>query len=181
LGSDVLSRFGAVRVDFDERSLVLPGPEGSPLASTAPTTGPTDPPPTALTGGVGTTVPLTVDPGRGDVSLSVSVHLGGGPPQPFVVDTGTSQTVVSTALARTRALARTDLAQRQATVCSVITVPLVHSGPWSLPGLALPPQLVGSTVFGTLGSGVQGLLGSDVLKRFGWVVLDYRGAQMVVG
>ena len=126
-------------------------------------------------------MPLSVDVGQGDVFLGVSVRFGTGPRRSFVVDTGTSQTVVSRVVSRAAALAGTDLAQRQATVCSVVTVPLVHSGPWSLPGLTLSPQLVGATAFGTLGTGTQGLLGSDVLKRFGWVVLDYRGAQMVLG
>ena len=89
---------------------------------------------------------------------------------------------MSTTVARAQSLAGTDLAQRQATVCSVITVPLVHSGPWSVPGLSLRPQLVGETDFGTIGSGgTQGLLGSDQLKRYGWVVLDYAGGQMVLG
>ena len=32
LGSDVLARFGAVRIDFAAGALVLPGPEGAPLA-----------------------------------------------------------------------------------------------------------------------------------------------------
>ena len=100
----------------------------------------------------------------------------------FVVDTGSSQSVVSTPVAQDRALAGTDLAQRQATVCSVITVPLVHSGPWSVPGVALHPQFLGTTDFGAVGlGGVEGLLGSDQLARYGWVVLDYRGAPMVLG
>jgi hypothetical protein len=85
-------------------------------------------------------------------------------------------------VARAQLLASTDLAQRQSTVCSVITVPLVHSGPWSVPGLALHSQLIGSTDFGTItASGTQGLLGSDQLRRYGWVVLDYAGGQMVLG
>jgi hypothetical protein len=85
-------------------------------------------------------------------------------------------------VARAQSLAGTDLAQRQATVCSVITVPLVRSGPWSVPGLPLRPQLVGETDFGTIGgTGTQGLLGSDQLKRDGWVVLDFAGGQMVLG
>ncbi len=100
----------------------------------------------------------------------------------FVVDSGSSQSVVSSGVARAQSLPGTDLAQRQATVCSVITVPLVHSGPWSVPGLHLHPQLIGSTNFGTIGlSGTVGLLGSDQLRRYGWVVLDYTDAQMVLG
>jgi hypothetical protein len=183
LGSDVLARFGAVRIDFASSDLVLPGPQGEPLSGDASYTGPIGPPPAPiLTQGGGTTVPLTVSPLPGDVSLSVAVRLGTGPRRSFVVDTGSSQSVVSSAVAKAQALARTDLAQRQATVCSVITVPLVHSGPWSLPGQPLHPQLVGDTSFGTIGlGGTEGLLGSDQLLRYGWVVFDYAGGRLVLG
>ena len=127
-------------------------------------------------------MPLTVTPAPGDVSLGVAVRFAGGPRRSFVVDTGSSQSVVSSSVARAQSLAGTDLAQRQSTVCSVITVPLVHSGPWSVPGLPLHPQLVGSTDFGTISlSGTVGLLGSDQLRRYGWVILDYTGGQMVLG
>jgi hypothetical protein len=182
LGSDVLSRFGGVRVDFDAGVLVLPGPEGAPLASSGTYTGPVGPPPDpVLTQGGGMTVPLTVQPLPGDVSLSVAVRFAGGPGRRFVVDTGSSQSVVATAAARAASLKSTDLAQRQATVCSVITVPLVHSGPWSVPGQVLHPQLVGETDLGVNLGGTEGLLGSDQLRRYGWVVLDFTGARMVLG
>ena len=99
-----------------------------------------------------------------------------------MVDTGSSQAVVASSVARAERLAGTDLAQRQSTVCSVITVPLVHSGSWSVPGQSLHPQLIGSTNFGTISlSGTLGLLGSDQLRRYGWVVLDYGGGQLVLG
>jgi hypothetical protein len=183
LGSDVLSRFGAVRIDFAAGALVLPGPEGAPLSGFAPVAGPVGPPPPAvLTGGQGTTVPLTVTPTPGDVSLNVMVRFGTGPRRSFAVDTGSSASVVASSVARAQSLAGSNLAQRQATVCSVITVPLVHSGPWSAPGVLLHPQLIGSTNFGVISiGGLQGLLGSDQLKRYGWVVFDYTGAQMVLG
>jgi hypothetical protein len=182
LGSDVLSRFGAVRIDFDAGALILPGPEGAPLAQSSPFTGPRGPAPAALTQGAsGTSVPLTVTPTTGDVSLGVEVRFADGPRRTFVVDTGSSQSIASSAIARSQGLHGTDLAQRQATVCSVITVPLVHSGSWSVPGLSLVPQLIGATDFGISLSGTQGLLGSDQLLLYGWVILDYAGGQMVVG
>jgi gag-polyprotein putative aspartyl protease len=109
------------------------------------------------------------------------VHFASGPGRDFVVDTGSSQSVVSNVVARALPLRGTDLAQRQSTVCSVITVPLVHSGSWSVPGLSLSPQLIGSTDFGISLSGTQGLLGSDQLRRHGWVILDYADGQMVLG
>jgi hypothetical protein len=183
LGSDVLARFGAVRIDFAAGDLLLPGPQGQPLPRDASYTGPTGPPPApVLTQGGGTTVPVTVSPLPGDVSLSVPVRFGDGPRRSFVVDTGSSQSVVSTSVARAESLPRTHLAQRQATVCSVITVPLVHSGQWSVPAQPLFPQLVGNTSFGSIAlGGTQGLLGSDQLKRYGWVVLDYTGGRLVLG
>ncbi|HVA06513.1 MAG TPA: hypothetical protein VNG12_07240, partial [Acidimicrobiales bacterium] len=79
-------------------------------------------------------------------------------------------------------LVTTDLAQRQTTVCSIVTVPLVHSGSWSLPGVALRPQLIGSVDLGPISSnGTVGLIGSDVLKQFGWVILDYSGGRLILG
>jgi Aspartyl protease len=182
IGSDVLSRFGAVRIDFAAGVLIVPGAEGAPLSASAPYSGPTGPAPIGLTGGAGTTVPLTVTPQQGQISLGVAVRFAGGARRSFVVDTGSSQSVVSSAVARSESLHSTDLAQRQSTVCSTITVPLVHSGPWSVPGVTLHPQLVGQTSFGSIAlGGTQGLLGSDQLRRFGWVVLDYAGARMVLG
>jgi predicted aspartyl protease len=184
LGSDVLSRFGAIRVDFSGGALVLPGPQGAPLGGYTPIVGPTGPPPPAVLtqGGQGTTVPLTVTPVPGDVSLNVTVRFRAGPRRMFTVDTGSSASVVSSSVARRQSLSGTNLAQRQATVCSVITVPLVHSGAWSVPGVPLYPQLIGSTDFGAISlGGIQGLLGSDQLKRYGWVVFDYSGAKMVLG
>jgi hypothetical protein len=182
LGSDVLARFGAVRIDFAAGALVLAQAEGAALSGSLDYTGPSGSPPTALTGGQGTTVPLTVSPLTGDVSLSVAVRFAGGSRRSFVVDTGSSQSVVSSSVARSESLRSTDLAQRQATVCSTITVPLVHSGAWSIPGVVLAPQLLGDTAFGAIGAGgIDGLLGSDQLRRFGWVVLDYSGGRLVLG
>ena len=182
LGSDVLARFGAVRVDFARNLLILPGAEGPPLDTTRSYTGPTGPPPTSLTQGDGTTVPVTVTPLEGEVSLNVAVRFAGGRRRNFVVDTGSSQSVVASSIARAQALGGTDLAQRQATVCSVITVPLVRTGAWALTGVVLHRQLIGATNFGAVSfGGTVGLLGSDQLKRFGWVVLDYAGGRLVLG
>ena len=51
-----------------------------------------------------------------------------------------------------------------------------------MPGVALHPQLIGDTNFGPVSlGGTEGLLGSDQLKRYGWVVLDYTGGRLVLG
>jgi hypothetical protein len=42
--------------------------------------------------------------------------------------------------------------------------------------------LLASVNFGAIGSdGIAGLLGSDQLQRFGWVIFDYRGGRLVLG
>jgi hypothetical protein len=127
-------------------------------------------------------VPLTVTLTPGDISLNVRLRFGKGTYKDFIVDTGSSQSVVANALAKSARLASSDLAQRQTTVCSTITVPLVHSGTWVIPGVVLHPQLLGSVNFGPIGAGgTAGLLGSDQLQRFGWVIFDYRGGRLVLG
>jgi hypothetical protein len=185
LGSDVLSRFGAVRLDFTAQTLTVVGPQAA-LKTNGPAEvhGPTGPAPSSLLteGEVGTTVPLTVVLTPGDIALNVRLRFGRGPARQFTVDTGSSQSVVAQSVVRSAHLAPTDLAQRQTTVCSTITAPLVHSGPWSIPGVTLHPQLLGAANFGPIGGdGLAGLLGSDQLQRFGWVIFDYSGGRLVLG
>jgi Aspartyl protease len=183
LGSDVLSRFGAVRIDFVHQTLTLGAKEGPPDSGNQ-ITGPTGPAPGVnLTDGeTGTTVPATSVLVPGAASLEVQLRLGHNRSHIFVVDTGSSQSVVAGALAKKDHLAHTDQAQRQTTVCSTITAPLDKSGPWSIPGVTLHPQDLGVVSFGPISdNGTAGLLGSDQLKRFGWVILDYTGGRLVLG
>ena len=183
-GSDVLSSFGAVRIDFRANTLTFGGPQGPEATTDSQVYGPTGPPPPAVLteGENGTTVPLHVVLAPGGTSLQLQLRFGRGRARTFAVDTGSSQSVVSSALAKRLHLAGSDLAERQSTVCSFITAPLVHTGPWSIPGVSLHPQLVGETNFGPIGGGgIVGLLGSDQLVRYGWVIFDYRGGRLVLG
>jgi hypothetical protein len=184
LGADVLASFGAVRLDFGAGTLTFAGPQGAEATGSSRVRGPKGPPPSPLlTGGqTGTTVPVTSVLSPGNTSLLVRLRFGTGPARTFAVDTGSSQTVVATAVARTQHLRATNLAQRQSTVCSTITTPLVHSGMWSIPGVKLAQQLIDNTDFGPISSGgLVGLLGSDQLIRFGWVIFDFQGGRLVLG
>lgn len=178
LGNDVLSRFGAVRIDFDSGALVLPGPEGAPLNPSV-FTGPKGPVPTELTKGQGVVVPAEAMTGPVSDYLSVPVRFGDEPTNYFVVDTGVSRTTVDPWVSKEGSLRATDLADSYGTVCSTMTAPIVQSGSWSVSGLALRPQLVDS-----LGTGVSsdaGILGADTLAHEKWVVLDYTGGLIVFG
>jgi hypothetical protein len=181
LGSDVLGRFGAIRIDFAAQTLTFGGPQGPAPTGTDIVHGPTGPAPSSIVtdGQAGTTVPLTVVLTPGEAALNVALRFKAGPKRTFTVDTGSSQSVVNTAVAKAERLVPTNLAERQATVCSTITSPLVHSGAWSVPGVTLFPQLIGTAPFGPISQ--AGLLGSDQLFRYGWVVFDYTGGRLILG
>jgi hypothetical protein len=184
LGSDVLSRFGAARIDFGASTITVPGPEGPapsvPSTVKGPTAIPT--PQVLLTGTSSGTVPLTVDGGPGLSEVIAPVHLADHSALPFAVDTGSSQSVVSQSVAHNLSLAGTTTLERQTTVCSTITVPLVRSGTWSVGAVPLVTGHIATANLGPVASaGFVGLLGSDQLIHFGWVVFDYRGARLVLG
>jgi hypothetical protein len=184
LGSDVLSRFGAVRLDFAAKALTLGGPEGPAPTGYVGVNGPTGPPPssTVTHGQTGSTVPVTVMLGPGGTEMNVPLRFGKGPSLTFSVDTGTSQSLVSSSEAKVQHLVGTNLAQVSSSVCSTTTVPLVHSGKWSIPGATLHPQLIESIPFDPAATGgVYGTLGSDQLIHFGWVVFDYTGGRLILG
>ena len=178
LGNDVLSRFGAVRIDFDPGALVLPGPERAPLG-TSTFIGPKAPVPAELTKGQGEVVPAEASIGPVNDYLNVLVRFGDQPSNWFVVDTGTSRTQVDPWVSKEGSLRATDLADSTDTVCSVLMTPIVQSGSWSMSGRALRPQLVASGNIGI--SSIAGILGADTLAHKEWVVLDYTGGLVVLG
>jgi predicted aspartyl protease len=184
LGSDVLSRFGAVRLDFTAQTLTLGGPEGPAPTSDSVVNGPTGPAPSSVLtqGKPGTAVPVTVMRSPIGAEMNVSLTFAKGPGLTFGVDTGTTKSLVSSSETKSQHLATTNLAQKDFSVCSLETDPLVHSGMWSIPGVALHPQLIESIPFDPASTGgIYGTLGSDQLYRFGWVVFDYTGGRLILG
>lgn len=184
VGSDVMERFGAVRIDFAGQTMTFPGPEGpaatTPTSVQGPTPVPT--PPSLLPGGGGAVVPLRVLSGDGVVEVLAQVRLGGGRALPFAVDTGSSQSVIDAATARSVALTPTTVGERQSTVCSTITVPLDHAARWSVGGVPLRAGPVATVSLGPVAEiGFVGLLGSDQLIGFGSIVIDYAGGRLVLG
>jgi hypothetical protein len=184
LGSDVLDRFGAVRFDFTHGRATLPGPEGPAPQTERSVQGPTDTPtPNSLL--AGTTlgeIPAKVSSGPGVSEVVTDVRVGAHQPMPWAVDTGSSQSVVADPLQRTLGLRPTNTWERQTTVCSTITVRLYGSGPWAVGTVPLQRGPIATVNLGPVRSaGFVGLLGSDQLAHFGWVVFDYAGGRLVLG
>jgi hypothetical protein len=59
-----------------------------------------------------------------------------------------------------------------------VTVPQVQSGPWSVGSVSLRPQPLNTLVV----SGLTGdIVGTDVLRSFGVVVIGYTAGTLLVG
>ena len=182
LGSDVWSRFGAMRLDFARGRITVPGPERPAptrkITVTRPSAAPV--PGVLLRARPTATAAMTVTSQPGSTAITVQVRFGTGPPLAFAPDTGASQSAVDTGAAKHAGLASANAKVRQGTVCTVAAFPEVRTGPWSVAGHPLRPQVVGVTGLQRT-TGVAGLLGADQLSRFGSVIFDYAGGRLVLG
>jgi hypothetical protein len=182
LGSDVWSRFGAMRLDFARGRVTVPGPERPGPARKTTISGPSSAPVPAvlLRGKPAVVAPMTVTSEPGSTGITVQVRLGSHAPLNFTPDTGASQSAVDPGVARQAGLTSANARVRQGTVCTVATFPEVRTGSWSVAGHPLPPQVVGVTGLVST-TGVAGLLGADQMSRFGSVIFDYAGGRLVLG
>ena len=184
LGSDVWSRFGALRFDFRRGTLTVPGTEAAPPTSDIEITPDSGrPTPLALIAAPPVmTAPMVVDSGPTYTEMLVNVDIGRLSGLPFAPDTGSSGSLIDTATAKRAHLTFSRYQEGGSTVCSTITTHFAVSGSWSLNGSALPGTLMSTVDLGPVSqAGFAGLLGSDVMSRFASVVFDYRGGRLLLG
>jgi predicted aspartyl protease len=130
-----------------------------------------------------TTVKVTILRGTGGSTLiEAPVTINSHGPYHFIIDTGASVSVVDTALADQLGLPVVGVGQPVSGVGGVETATPIQVNAWQLGKLKLPAAAV---VKGDLpgtehGQGLQGLLGSDILSRFGKVSIDYSQATFTV-
>ena len=184
IGSDVLSRFGAVQVDYHTRQLRMLGVEGRPQATTTYVIGQAhdQPPPQLRKGRPTVSVPLTELTGPSGTTLSAPVAFGSAAPVSFSVDSGASvSSVVQDIATKSSLQAAGSTAPSWGAGCSG-TVPRVTSGPWSLSTTSLPPQqLAVTTISGGVNHAIDGELGADVLGSTRWYEIDYQDAHLWMG
>jgi hypothetical protein len=180
IGSDVLSRFGTVRLDYRDRTLVLDGPEGPAPAGISTVPMGRGAVPAALARGRQVSVSATVVHDGAATAMFVPVELGSAGTQPFLVDTGARASLVSASLAASGGLRVTGRRLHVVGIGCAAELAEVRSGRWSIGGAAQPEGyfavLPRSSPIHLLG----GDLGSDVFRRYGAVVLDYREAKLVL-
>jgi hypothetical protein len=187
LGSDVLSRFGVVRIDFDRSTMSFLGPEEAGIPASKKGDGATPSVPPALSTGTAykvnievntASVPIPDRPAVSEVVVTTPVRLGQHQ-QVFVLDTGAARTNVAPSVAASAHLVASLGIDRiyAGLACPVLGKNFVVAS-WQVGGVALAPQTVGSSV---VPSGVQGLLGSGTLQRYSPVVVDYKDGELLLG
>jgi hypothetical protein len=179
IGSDVLARFGAIRIDYRAEELALERREGPQfqrvISAGKPTKVPTAP--ALLADTSRTPIPLLVVESPRGVSVATTVYFD-GLAELFVVDTGASISIMTKRLSLTFAPVGRDF-EGAGAGCDV-GGPEVRSGAWSAGAVHLAPQALGvvNLPASTL---AMGLLGSDVFFERGILVVDYQNARMYLG
>ena len=180
IGSDVLSRFGSVRIDYRAQTFSLGGAESPSPAGNGVVQGPTSAPtPAQFLKGMRVDAALTVVTRQGAVGVYAPIKFDGSRAQHFIVDTGAEISMVSPQLTRSLHLvaAHQSVSLPAAFGCPV-SLTEVQSGPWTLGSASLEPQPIATLP--ASGLKADGLLGSDVLSRYGAVVINYSGARILL-
>jgi hypothetical protein len=126
------------------------------------------------------TVELSIVKRGKNVIALVPVTVDGHGPYTFALDTGASRSLVDSAVAKKLQVPRKGTAGKVAGVGAITKATLVKVRSWSAGDVKLPPTTIVSTnlPFGNASSGIQGLLGSDMLSAFDVVTIDYGKGQL---
>jgi len=186
LGADLLSRFGAVRLDYTAQAVTM-GTEGALTTSGVPPGRATPRLPGRLSRGVHQAVPMDVlvasdlPLGLADLSAvkpEVAVSVA-GQRYPFVVDTGAARTVLSPEVVRN---ARLGPPTGEGVFTAGLGCTVIGSdykvASWSLGDIRLRPASIASN---QLPPGVGGLLGSGTLEQYSPVVFDFTDGAILLG
>jgi hypothetical protein len=110
----------------------------------------------------------------------VPVTIDGKGPYTFALDTGASQSLVDSQIARELSVQQTGRSHRVAGITNVAKVQTIKVAHWRVGAVELPATTVveANLPFGNAQGGVQGLLGSDMLSEFDVVTIDYAHEQL---
>ena len=127
------------------------------------------------------TAPLVIFKARDGETLALARVIVHGHAFPFLIDTGSSKTLVDDALAKKLNLKTVG---RPITVTGVGCsegARKVRLKNWSIAGQPLPNIVATSSVIAGANGKAFGLLGSDVLSHFGTISIDYAHGQLTLG
>lgn len=182
LGSDILGRFGSIKLDLTKHTLTFPGAEGPAPVSHALIIGKVGatPPASLLVGQPAANVPLTIVQSPGSIAAFTNVSVANHGPYPFLVDTGSPTSSIS-AVAGLRLAAGKGTGTAPAGVGCKSSVPTLV--PTSVAIGSAPPSTLALQAVKINGSqrvGIVGALGLDVLGTYGAIIVDYEQANLVL-
>lgn len=127
------------------------------------------------------TVPLHILKARDGEVLALAVVVIHGRRFPFLIDTGSSKTLVDVALARALHLKRVGKPIKVTGVGCSEAATKVRIGGWSIGGQTLPNIVATESVIAGANGHAFGLLGSDVMSKFGIISIDYAHGFLTLG
>nr|MBF6591281.1 retroviral-like aspartic protease family protein [Ktedonobacterales bacterium] len=118
----------------------------------------------------------------GSTIIQAPVSINNQGPLNFVIDTGASISVVDTVLANRLKLPVVGEGQPVSGVGGNETATPIKVTTWKIGQLTLPSATItkGNLPNAAHGQGLQGLLGSDILSRFGKVTIDFTNSLFIV-
>lgn len=122
-------------------------------------------------------VPVRVISRGGGTLVMIPVKVDGSGPYEFILDTGASTSAIDRRLVRRLALPKTGETANINGVTGAAALPVVRLDGWEVGGQKLKRTTMPMI---NLGTSAYGLLGSDELRRFGAVRVDYRGSKLVL-
>lgn len=127
------------------------------------------------------TVPLVILRLRDGEVLALARVVIHGRVFPFLIDTGSSKTLVDVALARRLHLKHVGKPIKVTGVGCSESASKVRISRWSIGGQTLPGIVATSSVIAGANGKAFGLLGSDVLSKFGAISIDYAHSSLSLG
>jgi predicted aspartyl protease len=159
-----------------QQTAAEPTQTGTPSTTTEPAPSTTVARPTRPEG-----VRLRVESGTFGVFAFARVFIGGKGPFKFTVDTGASHSVVDYDLVRKL---RLQTIGEPLTVTGITCrgrAARLRMHRWRVGRVRLPAAEIQTIDMPDPGGGVDGLLGSDILSRFGTIAVDYRRELLLLG
>ncbi len=129
------------------------------------------------------TIPVQVKQGDNDATLvTVPVTIQGQGPFNFVIDTGASVSLIDQPIARQLGLAAAGAPQSIAGIGGVSQATPVHVSDWHMDRINLPTitAVSANLISSARHVGAQGLIGSDIWRRFGTISINFAAQTLTV-
>ncbi len=131
--------------------------------------------------GSGITVPVHVLQLNGATRIEVDLTIKGRGPFPFVLDTGAESSAIDSSLAAQLGLRPDGDPHPVGGIGGTTEATPVAIDSWSLDTLRLPADSIDSaSLSGGLSSNEDGLLGADILSKFGTITINFDAGQLTV-